>query len=372
MLKKSITIPFELVLNHIVINSIINGIDNIKLVLDTGLPINGLILFKNEKIDKLDLKYAGQTYVGGAGGNPVLAQMASGVQIELGDFKQANQQVIIMPVSQNVLSSLESYGIIGYELFNRYLLQIDFEKNLIFIWDDSNKVDAEFGQELNIELRQNYPFIQCSMEIVKGEEFPLELVIDLGANHALSLDLRSNHNFTLPEDALESRIGIGAIGDIFGFIGRILKFSIDNYYFPNVLTTFSNGPLARGFVKCNGNLGIEILRRFLVTFDYKNLKIYIKPNANFDDPFVFNTAGFQFHKVEDGNFIVDFIINNSPAQQVGLIQNDIIIEINNKSAKLVSSDILDKMIKKELTKLFLVVRRDSEILKFTLKLRSIL
>lgn len=59
-----VAIPFELVLNHIILNVKINQINKIKLVLDTGLPIGGVILFKNEKSDKLDLKYSGQTYIG--------------------------------------------------------------------------------------------------------------------------------------------------------------------------------------------------------------------------------------------------------------------------------------------------------------------
>lgn len=372
MLKKSLAIPFELVLNHLIIEAKINGENNFKLTLDTGMPISGIILFKNKKSENLNLSYSGQTYVGGAGGNPILADVASGVNVEIGDLQLANRQIIVMSMNRDVLTSLESDGIIGYELFIRYLLQIDFEKNLINLWNDSSEVVAEPGQELNLELKQNYPFTHCLSEIVKGKEFPLDLVIDLGAGHALSLDLKSNNNFVLPENALESRIGTGAIGDIFGHIGRVSKFLMGNYHFDDMVTTFSNGPLARGFLKCNGNLGIEILRRFFVTFDYKNSKIYLKPNVYFDDPFIFNMTGFQFHKMDDGNFIVDFIINNSPAKEVGLMQNDIIIEINDKSAKLVNADTLDKMSKKDSTKLNLVVLRNSELLNFTLRLRMIL
>ena len=372
MSKKSLTIRFELVLNHIIIEAKINAANYIKLTLDTGMPIGGIILFKNKKSENSNLNYSGRTYVGGAGGNPILADIASGVNVEIGDLQLANRQIIVMPMNQNVLTSLDSDGIIGYELFSRYLLQIDFEKKLIILWNNHNEEDVELGQELKLELRQNYPFIQCLAEITKGKEFPLDLVVDLGAGHAISLDLKSKDNFTLPENTIECRIGTGTIGNIFGHLGRISKFSMGNYSFSDVVTTFSNGPLARGFLKCNGNLGIDILRRFNVTFDYKSLKIYIKPNIHFNDHFVFNMTGLQFHKMDDGNFIVDNVINNSPAQEAGIIQNDIIIEINDKTAKLVSADTLDKMIKKESTELILVIMRNSELLKLTLKLRPIL
>ena len=57
MLKKSLAIPFELVLNHLIIEAKINGENNFKLTLDTGMPISGIILFKNKKSENLNLSY---------------------------------------------------------------------------------------------------------------------------------------------------------------------------------------------------------------------------------------------------------------------------------------------------------------------------
>ena len=372
MLNDKITFPFELVLNHIIVKAKINGNNEFKLALDTGMPVGGIILFKNEKSEKLNLNYSGQTYIGGAGGDPVPADIAAGVKIEIGNLQLVNQQAIVMPINKKVITSLESDGIIGYELFSRYLLQIDFENSSINLWSNTSEANSELGQKLNLEIRQNYPFIQCYSEIKSGNEFPIDLVLDLGASHALSLDLISNKNFSLPENIKESRIGTGAIGDIFGHIGRVSKFSLGEYSFFNVVTTFSNGPIAKGFLKCNGNLGVDILRRFTVTFDYQNTKIYLKPNIHFDDLFVFNMAGFQFHKKNDGNFIVDYIVKNSPADEAGLMLNDTITEINGKQANLTSADEFDKIIKQKNKSLKLKIKRESEVLNFEFKLTEII
>ena len=366
------TIPFELVLNHIIIEAKINGNNDFKLALDTGMPIGGIILFKNEKSNNLNLGYNGQTYVGGAGGDPVPADIATEINIRIGKLNRPDQQVIVMPMNKNVINLLELDGIIGYELFSKYLLQIDFKKNIINLWKTLDEVTEDIGQEMKLDLRQNYPFINCSSEITKGKEFPLDLVIDLGAGHAVSLDLNSNQDFSLPENVLPSRIGTGAIGDIFGRIGRVTKFSIGKFIFPNVVTTFSDGPLAKGFVKCNGNLGIDLLRRFSVTFDYKNSKIYLKPNTYFDEHFIFNMAGFQFHKMENGNFVIDYVIKNSPADEAGLMKNDVVTVINSKPANLVSADAFDKIIKHESSTLIFAIQRGIEIHTFEILLRKII
>lgn len=365
-------IPFELVLNHIIIKAKINGNTDVKLVLDTGLPIGGAILFKSEKFQKFNLTYVGKTYIGGTGGDPVLSDVATDTTINIGNLNLYHQQVIVMPMNKDVLTSLGADGIIGYELFGKYLVQINFEKNLIHLLNTIDKISENVGHELNLELRQNYPFIRCSSEITTSNEVPLELVIDTGAGHALSLDMTSIENFSTPEKVLQSRIGTGAIGDILGNIGRVSKVTIADYSFFDVVTTFSIGPLAKGFLKSNGNLGIDLLKRFLVTFDYRNSKMYLKPNAYFNLPFLFNMAGFQFKKLNSGNFIIDFVIKDSPAYDAGLMKNDIIVQINGKPAALISADTLDKLVKRNSATLKILVEHGSSLQNFNIKLRMIL
>jgi hypothetical protein len=372
MPNEGIKIPFELVLNHIMIKAKVNGDNDVALVLDTGMPVGGIILFKNEKSEKLNLNYSGQAYVGGVGGNPVQADIAAGAEVEIGDLQLASQRVIVMPMNQNVITSLKSDGIIGYALFGRYVLQIDFKNSLIYLWNSVDEITGDIGQQFDLELRQNYPFIKCSAEITKGREFPLDMVIDLGAGHAISIDLKSNKHFTLPGNALKCKIGTGAVGELFGHIGRVSKFSIGNYSFSDVIASFSDGPVAKGFLNCNGNLGIDILRRFSVTFDYGNSKIYLKPNTDFNEPFVFNMAGFQFHKTDSGDFLIDYIIKNSPAEESGLMVNDIITEIDGKPANFISADAFDKLIKQEFKTIKLVVRRGTETINYNIKLRKII
>lgn len=217
-------IPFELVLNHIIIKAKINENNNVKLVLDTGLPVGGAILFKNEKFKNFNLNYIGKTYIEGAGGNPVLSDIAADTTINIGNLNLYHQQVIIMPMNRNVLTSLDAYGIIGYELFGKYLVQIDFENNLIHLGNTLDEISRNAGQELSLKLKQNYPFIRCNSEITMGNEVHLELVIDTGAGHALSLDMTSIDKFSLPEKVLESRIGTGAIGDIVGNMNAVQTF----------------------------------------------------------------------------------------------------------------------------------------------------
>jgi len=57
-------ISFELIQNHVVLSANLNGENPVKLVLDTGFPAHGAMLYKTKQIEKLNLRYRGQAMVG--------------------------------------------------------------------------------------------------------------------------------------------------------------------------------------------------------------------------------------------------------------------------------------------------------------------
>ncbi|MHC4944522.1 MAG: hypothetical protein ACYTG7_16010, partial [Planctomycetota bacterium] len=53
--RESAIIPFRLVRDHILVPVRFNGSEPLGLILDTGMPFDGAVLFKGEKVDGLDL-----------------------------------------------------------------------------------------------------------------------------------------------------------------------------------------------------------------------------------------------------------------------------------------------------------------------------
>jgi hypothetical protein len=363
-------IPFELVLNHIIIQAEFNGERTFKLALDTGMPVGGVILFDTEKTAQLGLSYIGQAQVGGAGGDPVMANVAQGVNLYIVDVHLPSQQIIVMPINPDVKYSLEADGIIGYEIFSRFSVKIDFDNKQIILIEGNDYKVSKVGTVLPIRLKNNYPLIECSAETMNGKNILLELLVDLGAGHALSLDIDSHDDITLPEGALASSIGVGAVGKLTGNLGRVRNFKLGIFSLSNVVTTFSTGPLARGLdFGANGNLGTDALRRFNVIFDYKNFKLILEPNNQFNEPFEYNTAGFQAVKNGTGEFQIYYVITGSPSNECGLLKDDLIIEINDEPSNKIDSNSLDKIIRGEGEELKLKIRRGSEELIYKLKLR---
>lgn len=79
----------------------------------------------------------------------------------------------------------------------------------------------------------------------------------------------------------------------------------------------------------SGNIGTEILRRFIVTLDVPANKLFIRPDADFSEPMVFDRAGVSVLPHDDG-WRAEFVIPGGPADQAGIAAGDLVISLNGK------------------------------------------
>jgi S1-C subfamily serine protease len=97
------------------------------------------------------------------------------------------------------------------------------------------------------------------------------------------------------------------------------------------LNTQSKGAFAGS--EYSGNIGSGILKRFIVTFDYENQIMYLKPAPmTVADTGVFDRSGMWINKGKDGFRIVD-ITADGPAALAGLKIDDIIVSVDGRAAK---------------------------------------
>jgi hypothetical protein len=207
-----------------------------------------------------------------------------------------------------------------------------------------------------------------------GKRIPIQVVVDTGAGHALSLHVDEDAGFALPEDAFEFTVGRSMWGKVYGHIGRVDCLCIGKYSLENVLTTFTSGE-REGPAQCgkNGNLGNDALQRFHVFFDYANTRMILEPNSCYKDPFEFeNRAGIQLAKEDGRGFRVGRVVPDSPADDSGLLVDDMVIRINGRPAEQVGMDELIELISKRGEKLTLAFLRSGEVREVSMTLRDLI
>ena len=119
-------------------------------------------------------------------------------------------------------------------------------------------------------------------------------------------------------------------------------------------------------------IGLSLLSRFNLVFDYHGQRLFIEPNDSFVEPFEYNMSGITIEKALDGKYVIKQVHDSSPASEAGLQEGDIILKINDKIINEYEFFDLHSMLKQKGVKLNLFVERDGKEMKVTLMLRRVI
>ncbi|MCX6658756.1 MAG: hypothetical protein NTX81_00030 [Candidatus Bathyarchaeota archaeon] len=128
-------IPFRIIDNNIYLTIRINDSVEVEAAFDSGLPINGVIVIDSAVASKLALSFVGSTPLGGAGDEALVADIALGGKISLSGVSFMDQQVLVVRNTQKYKKWLTG-AIIGGTVLNSCVVQIDYEKSLLHIYED--------------------------------------------------------------------------------------------------------------------------------------------------------------------------------------------------------------------------------------------
>ncbi len=279
------TIPFTVDRNRVIVPATVNSPRVLKLVLDTGMGFDGMLLFRGDLKDSLGFGKTFEAKVPGAGGGkPSTAVVADSMSFRTGEVEHTAQRIIVL--QKTPLRSRTSDGVIGYTLLGHYALEIDYDKMLITLHEpDSFQADSSW-EAIPLKFNKNHlPFLKNSVVIKDEDPIPMDMYIDFAAGEAVELLEHPDMKFTLPGETEESYLGTGLSGDIYGKVGRISKLTLGSYELEDVVAAFAPAKIRSKQQGADGILGSDALRRFNIVFDYAHKTLWIKPNSHFHEPF---------------------------------------------------------------------------------------
>ncbi|MEM6642366.1 MAG: aspartyl protease family protein [Bacteroidota bacterium] len=337
---RKVEIPFKQHNNLIVIPITINRFLTLKFILDTG--VETAILTEKLYADILKLNYLREISIAGPGIiDSVQAYVANQATFALpGGIVGQNMNVLVLKedylkLSENIGD--EIHGIIGYDVFSRFVVDIDYDENILTLHHPKKYKKSRRAITVPIEIRSSKPFVSATVK--QGDEKKnLDIMIDTGASHAALLDYQFINGIDVPETKIETRLGRGIAGDIPGFVGRMDSVQIDCFGFDEMLVSAPfegayNKVIKRGARV--GTFGGDLLTRFRVTFDYPRKRIYLRKGDEYKDNFEYNMSGMNVNAVGDNldTLKVVSVDKSSPAYGADIRKGDVIHTINGKNLR---------------------------------------
>jgi len=372
---EEIAIPFQSVNHHLLLPVMVNGAGPFQIILDTGMPMEDLILYDSERVKDLNLAYLdAQMKVAGAGGDGkgMSARIAQGVALGIGELKILDERATVLSTPPGFAGYHD--GVIGAALFRHFVVSIDNDRRVVTLRRPETFRPPEGARLVPLTIEQNRVYVDATVRVESGEAVPVSLVVDLGASHAVSLNLSKEGRLRVPGRVIATGIGRGVSGEILGRVGRIRAFEIGGWTLGEVVATFPDKEYQspHGVDSRDGNLGNGALSRFNVTIDYAGRRMFLEPARSFSEPFEWDMSGFQAESAADGAVRVSRVLPGSPAAQADIQEGDRVVKIGGKEVTETTFFRLRERLKKDGETVVVELQRDDKPKTVSLKLRRLI
>ena len=191
--------------------------------------------------------------------------------------------------------------------------------------------------------------MRANITFQNGKKVSSKLVIDIGAGHPVSIENMIKNN-GLPQKFIAANLGVGLNGPIDGFISRINEIEIGNFKIKDVLASFPNNinrQSASYIVPRDGNLGLGLLKKFDVIFDYPDNALYLKKGVLFNEPYEHDMSGLEYYAAGDKyqHVIISRVEPGSAADAIGIEKGDELVTINLKPVATMTLEEIDTIFK---------------------------
>jgi hypothetical protein len=260
-------------------------------------------------------------------------------------------------------------GVIGYDLFAAYVVEIDYERREIRLHDPAGFAFPEEADVVPIRLLDRKPYVAASFSL-GGETLGGDFLLDTGAGGALGF----NGDFVAAQRLIEragrtlpsSSRGVG--GATPARLGRLESLLVGRTVLPGPLATFS---LAQGRgvrADAAGRIGGALLRRFTITFHYAAGSVGLVPNGNFGRLLETDMSGLALVSHE-GGVLVSRVSEESSALEAGVRQGDRLIALDGKPVARLSLEAIRAMLIEHGATRLLEIEREGRIFSVPILLR---
>ncbi|HXP94809.1 MAG TPA: aspartyl protease family protein [Candidatus Binatia bacterium] len=318
-----VTIPFDFIDSRIVVHLKLNGKGPYAFVLDSGASYT----VAPQTVTALGLRSTGSFSIGGTGAGRARASRVKIASVALGPITMSDQSFTVVDLDDiRKASALPAFdGLIGTELFARYVVRIDYRAHVLTLTDPAHYVYHGAGTIVPIVFADGIPRVAASLDGIAGT-----FTVDTGDRLAVTFMepvIAREHLLERYSPRIEAITGWGIGGAVPGYVARAHDLHVGALDVKDPLLRLPT--VAGGFFtsrRLTGSIGTGVTDRFTLTFDYERKRlIFEDPAPDGRDPY--DRSGLWLNQGGDG-FEVASVAPQSPAAAAGIATGDRVVAVN--------------------------------------------
>jgi predicted aspartyl protease len=364
-------VPISVEAGKPIIEVTINGHGPFPMIFDTGAED----ILTPEAAAALGLQINGHGTERTSSGGTVSTAYTQVNAVQIGNAEMTKQRfhVIALPLYLTDRDNRPPVaGFMGYEVLARFAVRLDYSNKTITLQPTAGFLYGGSGVHMPFSFTGKTPAVRAAADGIPGT-----FAIDTGSEGALTLRREFVEQHRLETHHPRGlRIKSGAADRLYETImTRLDRFDIGDSRIERPATRFPSNKMAGWppFADVDGSIGYEILRQFIITFNYPRRELWLEHSSTFGTKTVQGTTGFQAIKVDRSGFRVITILPKTPATAAGIMVGDLITAVDSLPAGSMSQGQFgDMMQRPDGTRVQLLIIRDDSTLPMTLTLKELL
>jgi hypothetical protein len=204
---------------------------------------------------------------------------AGGVTLGIGPLVLADQRVMVMPFDTYYARGRQIDGLLGYDLFERFAVKIDWGGKALTFWERGAFAPPAAAVDVPITFAGRLPVVAGTVQVSPDRRLPVRLMVDTGASQSIML----RHPFATAHELFALAKGETSAPSLASGTRRLVEIPSETLTIaaltfdrPQVLA-FTEPIGSAASTATDGLIGNTLLSRFTLYVDYARKKLYFEP-----------------------------------------------------------------------------------------------
>jgi predicted aspartyl protease len=206
---------------------------------------------------------------------------ADNVTIEMNDLVVRHPRVMVMPFDGYNARGRAIEGLVGYDLFARFVVRIGFDDKTLTVWEPSAFEPPRSAAIVPIEFAGRLPVMRAVLKLAGGRSLTARLMVDTGASQAVIL----RYPFAREHELFDLGGGASTANSLASGVRKLTAIPVEQVTMSQwtferpAVQAYAEPVGSGGYTESDGLIGNALLSKFAMYVDYPRRRLLFEPSG---------------------------------------------------------------------------------------------